>query len=441
MQRLPASGPYGATLAPLIEAKKIIARHFPPVIADLYADPQSNSDAIEWLSAREGLPIPFSELEKPAQEKLLKRFYQHQLAIKHLADELERKGAHADAATIRKTLAPPDTNHLFAIGSEPVMTHWQFQAVQPAAPITDSQPIVPESVEQAKVTEPVLQAPTQNTARIQSAGRRFPWWWLLLLALVLALALLYWFWWLPRNPALPLASNECIAKPTAPEHSDFVVIFDTSGSMQINVNATPEDEAWLASVWETNPIRRFMMSEADKNAEDARKTALLQEPTRMTVSKSALTDIIKKIPPQIPIGLVTYSQCNTPQNTHGYFNHAARPALTRAIQNLVPEGSTPLAASMQAAASMVDGVNKDAQIVIFVDGTDGCEANQCTVAQQIKEAKPKLRFHVLDLTGSGQSNCIAEKTGGRVYNPKNSIQITTMLTQAVGEITGDAYCK
>lgn len=450
MQRLSRGEYSGADLAPLTNAKRIIARHFPPVIADLYADPQLSGDHVEWISSREGLPVRFNELDKTAQQKLLDRVHQHQLAIRHLADELERKGEFSDAETVRNSVGSPDTDNLFSVGNEPVMTHWRIQPLPTtkATPAFETPaPARPSPPPEALATKVVPPAPERADAEPKPAvvkpppeTRRMPWW-LLLLPLLLLLALLYWFWWLPRQAMLGPGGMACIPKPTISETSDFVVVFDTSGSMKINVNATPEDEEWLMKVTNDNSFRRVFMDPEEKKAEDARKEALLKEPTRMTVSKKALTEIIQKVPDQVPVGLVTYTQCNRPQQTHGFFNAGQRTALTQAIQNLSPEGATPLAASLKAAASMVDGVNKDAQIVIFVDGTDGCKMDQCLVAQQLKQEKPRLRFHVLDLTGSQLSNCIAENTGGRVYNPKNSKQITTMLTQAMGEVTGEAYCK
>ncbi|KAG1250706.1 hypothetical protein G6F65_018634 [Rhizopus arrhizus] len=84
-----------------------------------------------------------------------------------------------------------------------------------------------------------------------------------------------------------------------------------------------------------------------------------------------------------------------------------------ALRALTPFDGTPVAASLRLAADMVDGVDRDAVIVMFVDGEDGCEQNQCAVAREIAKKKPRLKVNIVDLTGANLSSCIAKSTGGK----------------------------
>ena len=96
----------------------------------------------------------------------------------------------------------------------------------------------------------------------------------------------------------------------------------------------------------------------------------------------------------------------------------------------------PLAASLKKAARKVDGRNRDAVIVMFVDGDDGCDQNVCKVAQNIAIEQPRLHVNVVNIGDSSLSNCIAENTGGSIYSSRNASDLADALqaaTQAVSE--------
>lgn len=425
MQRISFDPLDSADIAQLTVAKKIVARHLPPTIANLYADPTLHSTQIEWSSDREGQPSHYRELAPVDQQKLLERFHQYQLSIKHLADELEKQGKTDDADAVRAILTHSDPDHLYSVGGLPVITRWRLNPV--SAPADTNTILAPDS------PAPPVAPAAPAMAQMPPPGRRIPWWLLFLLLLAFLAGLLYWFWWLPKHPFGDLT---CIPRPAdTTEKPEFVVIFDTSGSMNLNADISLEDEIWVTN-FKPGPV---WGKEKLKLEEKFRR--LHAEPVRMTIATNTFAQVLQRVPTDTPINLITYATCPVGPIDNGAFDAASRPALINAIRGLEADGGTPLAASLRLAASKVDGVNRPAHVLVFVDGMDMCREDQCAVAQEIARAKPRLKFNVLDITGRGLSNCIAKSSGGRVYNVQNRRQTELMLRHAIGEITDEGYCK
>ncbi len=422
MQRVVRDNAFAGSIDQHQATLQIIARHFPPAVARLYATPRRAGDnTVEWMSEIEGHPEHYRSLGSKRQQALLERFAARQQSIRHLADELDARSAGVQAQALRGLLAPPDLNHLYAINGEPVLTHWRRSdppTGAPQAPIAT----IPE--------QPPSAAPRPNPL----------WRWLLPLPilLLLALGLLWWFFLRSAPPAktsvpAPTPPLACIPRPAQGQAPEFAVIFDTSGSMNLNIDVSPEDEDWAYNLTQAQHI---LLTKKERD----HFNHLFDAPQRGDVAKGALADMIEKIPPEIAIGLVTYAGCESPRN-QGKFNGAQRPALIKAIHALEMDGGTPLAASLETAASMVDGRNRDAVVVVFVDGEDGCERDQCTAAAQIAQDKPRLKFNVVDITGRHLSNCIAQHTGGTVFNARDVGNVKSMLEQAAAGANEANYCE
>ncbi|MGP9591134.1 hypothetical protein, partial [Halomonas sp. AOP42-B2-16] len=111
------------------------------------------------------------------------------------------------------------------------------------------------------------------------------------------------------------------------------------------------------------------------------------------------------------------------------------------IQALNAYDGTPLAESLVAAAELVDGRERDAIIIAFVDGADGCEQDQCQIAAEIAQNQPRLTINVVDVTTGGRSNCLAKHTGGQVFSSQDAVEITSMLEQASSQILNASHCE
>ena len=110
------------------------------------------------------------------------------------------------------------------------------------------------------------------------------------------------------------------------------------------------------------------------------------------------------------------------------------------LQGLQPDGGTPLADGVAKGGQMVDGVRREALMVVISDGAESCGQDPCAVARQLKQAKPYLKINVVDITGTGAANCLAQITGGRVFTARNADEVATMTREASKEAMGPANC-
>ena len=413
MQRVTRdSATYPQQALSALDAKvELIRRHFPPSVASLYATPRTGDDGnLQWWSELAGQPHAFAVLYADQQRRLLEKYHQRQHAIGHLANELQNRGQDDTAASLRSLIGAPDLANLYSLNDEPLVVRWGLPPPPPVAPAAP--PLPPRSTP----------AP-RKTWRL-----RLSLWWLLLPLLLLLLLWLLWFWrgyLLHLIDPTPMTSYAC--QPEGARAPDFAVVLDTSGSMNLNIDASPEDEQWINTLGGNLP---------DTNPRRAR---VLSEPTRLSVAKQAFVGMLDNLHPDIDTRLVTFDGCYN-QIDQGLFNQSQRAQLKRGVQQLGANDGTPLASSLELAASQVDGRLHDALVVMFVDGEDGCERNACAVSRSIARQQPRLRVNVVNISDSELSNCIAENTGGRVYTARNAAEVASMLREASQEVSANPTC-
>lgn len=410
----------------------LIHRHFPPSIGNMFALPRNGQgDTLEWWTELPGQPLAFDALTKDEQSHLLERYAQRQQSLGRLADELVRRGDTGAGESLRTLIGPAEHQHLYSLNGEPVVIRWGADMVKAAAPSVTPAP-APRPA--APITPPV--APVAAASRRRSFR---PLLWLLPLLLLLALGwLVYLLWPLDRywpswfgndSGTVPYACREG-EQGLPPE---FVLIFDTSGSMNLNIAATQEDEEWYFGLSE---FRQMML----RNMGNERLLSLESGTSRLEVAKDSVSHIINQLHPDIDTGLITYAGCGVPVK-QGIFSMDQREQLVTGIQSLHAYDGTPLAESLVAAAGLVDGRERDATIIAFVDGADGCEQDQCQVAAEIAQDQPRLTINVVDVTKGGLSNCLAEQTGGQVFSSQDAIEISSMLQKASAQLLNASHCE
>ncbi|MDI3353589.1 VWA domain-containing protein [Pseudomonas sp. UYIF39] len=453
----------------------LIQKHFPPTVASLFAIPRMGSgDVLEWWTELGGQPTPYADLNEDAQRRLLETYEVRQTSLGQLADELQKRGQPTEAEDLRSLLGTPELDKLYSLNGEPLVVRWNQRPPKPIVPpVPPVVPVVPPS--------------------------RRGWWIAAALLALLLLLLALWLWWfLHREPVVvvppvapvapvvtpvekpvepvpePVVEPEPEAKPApvpepkpvpppkpAPEPKpvpppkpvvaapppaptldnfacrknapnaeipQFVVVLDTSGSMNLNIKSVKADEDW------------YFGSDLNKLLDPNRTMRLTAKPSRMDVAKDSLASMINGLDPKIDTRLITFAGCErTPDR--GVFKFGDRPRLINGIRGLVPDDGTPLADSLARAASTVDGRNNDAVIVMFVDGEDGCGQDVCAVSRRIAREQPRLRVNVVKIGAGGPSRCIAENTGGRVYNSTNAAELSNQLKQASKEVSSSAKCN
>ena len=135
---------------------------------------------------------------------------------------------------------------------------------------------------------------------------------------------------------------------------NLVYLIDTSGSMNLNINATAADE------------ERWFDRQVEGELDFARQTRIFNAPTREDVAKQAYGQMLSNLHPDIDTRLVTFNGCAAFVD-HGVFTAKQRPELMATLINTPADQGTPLAASLRHAAARVDGVDKQPIIILFID--------------------------------------------------------------------------
>lgn len=146
----------------------------------------------------------------------------------------------------------------------------------------------------------------------------------------------------PLKPPVPKVITVDNAKLVFPENRPaalapaLIVVFDASGSMKININATQDEEDWLISVINNHSLNRLSLSDKQKFAR------LHQEPTRIMNAKQAMINLLQRLPKDVGTGLVVVDDCPNARNL-GRYAPSERDQMIAQLSQLAPNRGTPLA--------------------------------------------------------------------------------------------------
>ncbi|RKO82031.1 VWA domain-containing protein [Pectobacterium parmentieri] len=388
---------------------------------NIFAQPmQANDGAIEWYSEINGQPIRLTDLPTSERMRAEALLTQKQHIISELKNKLAQDRRVSEDVLRMLTLASqqPADSSIWVIGDQPVITELSPPPIIAVAPVI--------------------------------APRRIWWPWLLLLLLLAVLALFLLRGCLPVAPTEPAQPPEsvtptepvtpekpvqptepaapikppkpvpppvtkalCPAQRTVQQAPEVVIILDASGSMALSMDATPDElERWL---------------EGDELVRDIER-----EPRRISLARQSTSNIIDKLPKDMNISLVAAADCrkvtaSTP------FPPSKRTALKNQINRIEPIGKTALAEALEQAGKLVDGVERDAIILLVTDGDETCGGDPCEVASKLKKSKPRLQINVVDILNTGAGNCIASNTGGSVFAVNNTQEFSNIMNKAMKE--------
>jgi hypothetical protein len=207
---------------------------------------------------------------------------------------------------------------------------------------------------------------------------------------------------------------------------EFVIVFDASPSMAYSLNASP--------------------AEIELAERMRRPDLVIGDPQRVKPAREAAVEVAQRVPRDMSTGLVMVDSCQQGARPLGFFGPGQRAALIGQLQNIQPHpfapgGGTPLADGIARAGQMVDGVNRDATILVISDGQESCRGNPCAAAQALAAAKPRLKINVLDISGTGAGNCVAAATKGQVFTARNAADVVSSMRRAAHVAMGPAHCR
>lgn len=374
-----------------------------PQLADMLAIPQVNErgSRIDWYAPFPGSITPLTQAAPDERVTALQEWEAARARLSQAITAAEAQGRVVDhIRQFRFAADIPDPDFLYLVDGRPVLTFWGFapQAAPKPMPLTAPEPIAP---------------PAQTMAPTPRPPRRLrPWMALPLLAL------------------LPLAwcGNDitCTANGGHATPPELVVLLDTSNSMSLPMSVSSERTRDILKRAATGDVAAGaelmeMISHAGPASE-----------RRIGVAKAAIGDMLDGLPSSVRTGVVLFGNCEGPQTLGISRDGSDRPPLIRALQGVQPTGGTPLAKGLEAAAALVGGTDKPASIALVSDGEESCRGDPCAVARALKLDKPKLTINVVDVTGDGAANCVAELTGGRVLSPATAKDFKTALSEAAG---------
>ena len=240
-----------------------------------------------------------------------------------------------------------------------------------------------------------------------------------------------------KPPAtITTAKNLCPEDRPAALAPEMVVVFDSSGSMMVNVNASRQDEQWVFANLNRGPLALQFMSPQERQ----RLEYLTRQPTRMVTAQQATIDVLQRLPSDVSSGLVVVDACPAARNM-GRYAPSQRGQMINQLRGLRPHQGTPLADGILEAGRLVDGVNKESTILLVSDGGESCGGDPCMVAQSLARQKPHLKINVVDIGGSGAAACVAQATGGKVYRVSNISELNAGMNRAAQDALGPSTCK
>lgn len=175
--------------------------------------------------------------------------------------------------------------------------------------------------------------------------------------------------------------------------------------------------------------------------------------TRISDARAALRRVMPEIAPYRRIGLLTYGAGGT-HPCSGITRHFdpipdAAAAVVAGIEALTPGGLTPIAASVAAAAEVLDYRAQAGIVVLVTDGNETCGGTPCALGATIAAEARDLTVHVIGFRvvhdpfswnspeapgydGQTVAKCLADATGGLFVSTETVEELAAALRETLG---------
>lgn len=176
--------------------------------------------------------------------------------------------------------------------------------------------------------------------------------------------------------------------------------------------------------------------------------------TRIVDARAAVARVMPQVEAFRRIGLLTYGpggadSCSGINLAFGPVANAATPVI-EAIEALRPEGLTPLTASVETAADVLDYRRKPGVVVLVTDGSETCGGRPCALGARLAREAVDLTVHVIGFKvvsdffswnnpeakeyadGVTVAKCLADRTGGRFVSTQTVDELVRALQETLG---------
>lgn len=159
--------------------------------------------------------------------------------------------------------------------------------------------------------------------------------------------------------------------------------------------------------------------------------------------RNVLGQISKQYEGRVDLGLVSYghrqaSSCTDIEVLLPPGPHKAS-KFAKTASSIKPKGSTPIAASLEAAAKAAKFTKRRTNLLLISDGLDNCSGNPCATARKLKAQSDNLTIHVVAFDNKLQKSlktlsCMAKETDGTFSPATQESQLLQAVTAVVDKV-------
>ncbi len=163
-----------------------------------------------------------------------------------------------------------------------------------------------------------------------------------------------------------------------------------------------------------------------------------ERPPKYELLQGALRETLSTLSPNVKLGLTAFGHRRRGDCSDVQVMAEPAPAATERVIALAggisPRGRGPLAQSLRAAASQIPA-DQPGSIIAIHDGPDNCSQDPCAVAREIAQSHPQTRIYTIGFGAprpdTQRMACVAEATGGRVFETQDSTSLEAALSEAL----------
>ena len=166
--------------------------------------------------------------------------------------------------------------------------------------------------------------------------------------------------------------------------------------------------------------------------------------SKIDVARSVLEELVKGWVSDAHLGLVAYGHsisgtCDDVE-TLVPLGPVTSKSFMAAVNNITPRGKTPISKAVQHAAEELNYKQDRATVILLSDGLETCDADPCAVSQELEAEGKDFTTHVIGFglteNQTRQLSCVADNTGGQLFNATNAIELTDALAETVRAVQG-----
>lgn len=234
-------------------------------------------------------------------------------------------------------------------------------------------------------------------------------------------------------PEQPQEAQACEPERQPWDAPEVVVVMDGSGSMGLAADTPPEVLHSLLKRAQAGDVQAVRELEKYEGAPGARLIDRAQD---------AVGGMIDSLPSDVDVGFIDFGACDSVVN-HAFYDASQRETLKALIKRTEPRSGTPLTRALERAGRIIKGRTPDEEgvIIVLTDGYDTCGGDVCAAAQRIAREKPGVVVNVLNLGAGDVGRCIADATGGRVFDVSSISSLPEALVAASEEPPVPAACR